>query len=205
MEDDEGLVQGNLVGPPAKDRTIHTVLADPPWNRESGGGESTRGAQRHYPLMTPQEIAATIRHDCPYWAHLAEQAHLYLWVTNATMAVTNPTLGDSDARWLAHRLGFEPKTLITWAKADEGDPSNGPQKGLGQYTFGATEHILFCTRGPFMKPDTRIPTWFAAERSEHSSKPEKQYDLIESASPGEYLELFAREDRKGWKVFGNEV
>ena len=41
---------------------------------------------------------------------------------------------------------------------------------------------------------------------EHSQKPEEQYEKIERLYPNrKYLELFARQQHKGWDVFGNEV
>lgn len=45
----------------------------------------------------------------------------------------------------------------------------------------------------------------ATRKREHSRKPDEQYDLIESCSPGPYLELFARYPRPGWSVWGNEA
>ncbi len=41
-------------------------------------------------------------------------------------------------------------------------------------------------------------------KREHSRKPDEQYDLIESCSPGAYLEMFARHKRPGWTVWGDE-
>ena len=41
-------------------------------------------------------------------------------------------------------------------------------------------------------------------KQEHSRKPDEQYNIIESCSPGPYLELFARGKRKGWEVWGNQ-
>jgi hypothetical protein len=40
---------------------------------------------------------------------------------------------------------------------------------------------------------------------EHSRKPDEAYALIESCSPGPYLELFARGSRDGWISWGNEA
>lgn len=54
------------------------IYADPPWY-ESGGGKIKRGADRHYPLMKTKDIMAL---NVPS----AENAHLYLWVTNNFMA-----------------------------------------------------------------------------------------------------------------------
>jgi N6-adenosine-specific RNA methylase IME4 len=38
----------------------------------------------------------------------------------------------------------------------------------------------------------------------HSQKPEGFLDLVESVSPGPYLELFARRNRFGWDTWGNQ-
>jgi N6-adenosine-specific RNA methylase IME4 len=42
-------------------------------------------------------------------------------------------------------------------------------------------------------------------KREHSRKPDEQYELIESCSPGDYLELFARGSREGWATWGNQA
>lgn len=42
-------------------------------------------------------------------------------------------------------------------------------------------------------------------KREHSRKPDEQYALIESCSPGPFLELFARGERRGWAVWGNQA
>ena len=41
-------------------------------------------------------------------------------------------------------------------------------------------------------------------KREHSRKPDEQYELIEACSPGPYLEMFARGERKKWAVWGNQ-
>ena len=43
------------------------------------------------------------------------------------------------------------------------------------------------------------------QKREHSRKPDEQYEIIESCSPGPYLELFARGQRPGWVQCGNQV
>jgi N6-adenosine-specific RNA methylase IME4 len=54
-------------------------------------------------------------------------------------------------------------------------------------------------RGP--RSDSR---WFTWPVTEHSRKPEAFLDLVESVSPGPYLELFARRARFGWDYWGDE-
>jgi N6-adenosine-specific RNA methylase IME4 len=40
---------------------------------------------------------------------------------------------------------------------------------------------------------------------EHSVKPDEAFKRIERLYPGPYLELFARQPREGWTVWGNEI
>lgn len=93
------------------------------------------------------------------------------------------------------------------------------QKGIGQYLRGETEQLLFCVRGDGMKLRREhtnrrdIGTLLCAPvpRDEHgkrihSRKPPESYALIEAASPGPYLEMFARvRHNEKWTVWGNEA
>ena len=54
-----------------------TILADPPWDINQKG---KRGAARHYPLMTLDQIKAM-----PVADLCEENAHLYLWVPNGLL------------------------------------------------------------------------------------------------------------------------
>lgn len=47
--------------------------------------------------------------------------------------------------------------------------------------------------------------WWNWPRAEHSAKPEAFQDVVESVSPGPYLELFARRQRLGWHSWGNQA
>jgi N6-adenosine-specific RNA methylase IME4 len=61
-------------------------------------------------------------------------------------------------------------------------------------------------RKPPVPLATRVDTrWFTWPRGSHSQKPEAFYDMVESVSPGPYLELFARRNRLGWDTWGNEA
>lgn len=54
-----------------------TVLADPPWDILQTG---PRGAHRHYPVMSVERISVL-----PVRRLVADDAHLWLWVTNASL------------------------------------------------------------------------------------------------------------------------
>lgn len=182
-----------------------TVYADPPW-KESGGGRIKRGADRHYSLMSTDEICTL---PVPRWA--AGNAHLYLWVTNNFL---------EDGLRVLKAWGFRYVTKIDWFKGDVADDlyvedmvDDDLQIGLGQYFRGCTESCLFGVRGqlpyrvdPVTGRRSQGRTGFHAARGEHSAKPEKMRQMIERVSPGPYLELFARGvAANGWHAWGNDV
>jgi N6-adenosine-specific RNA methylase IME4 len=141
------------------------------------------GAHRHYSLMTAKEIAAL-----PVAALAADNAHLWLWVTNASLFAGHAVM---DA-W-----GFTYRSILTWVK---------PGLGLGSYYLrNSTEHLLLGTKGKAPVAFRSQPTWLYAPKQDHSHKPEEQYAVIERCSSGPYLELFARRKRPGWHAWGNEV
>lgn len=159
-----------------------TVLADPPWDIEQKGA---RGASAHYDLMTLERIK-----QLPVADLVADDAHLWLWVTNATLR---------DGYDVAEAWGFKVRSPLTWVKF---------RLGLGNYLRNSTEHVLFATRGKAPVLFRSQPTWINAPVMEHSHKPEEQYALIERISPGPYLELFARRrplSHSDWSVWGNQI
>lgn len=162
---------------------FRTILVDPPWPyHDPISQKGIRGAVRHYGLMSLADLA-----DLPVPRIAAADAHLYLWTTNAYL---------EEAHILARAWGFKPKTVITWTKTG---------LGMGRYFRGTTEHIVFAVRGrlPLRRKD--LPTHFDAPKGRHSEKPDKSYRMIEKASHGPFLEMFARRRRTGWASWGNEV
>jgi N6-adenosine-specific RNA methylase IME4 len=160
-------------------RRYHTILADPPWDVQQLG---ERGAQAHYSLMSLEEITAM-----PIAELAADDAHLWLWVTNGTLRAGYDVM----EAW-----GFTPRSPLTWVK---------PRLGLGTYLRNATEHLILGTRGRAPVNFKAQPTWMFAPLQEHSHKPEEQYAVIERISNGPYLELFARRRQPGWHVWGNQI
>lgn len=175
--------------PPFPPGPYRTIYADPPWP-EHGGGKVQRGADRHYPLMSVQEILGL-----PV-GQLADPAgcHLYLWVTNNYLKAGLACL----EAW-----GFRYVTMITWMK---------DRVGLGQYFRGLTEHCLFGrteARLPYRVDETgkrcQGVTGFYEPKTVHSRKPARMREMIEAVSYAPRIELFARERVPGWDVWGNEV
>lgn len=146
-----------------------------------------------YVTMTQDEIMAL-----PVARMVADQAHLYLWVPNALLAEGLETM----RRW-----GFTYKTNLVWHKVRADGGSDG--RGVGFYFRNVTELVLFGVRGvPSMRtlpPGRRQTNLIPTRKREHSRKPDELYEIIEACSPGPYLELFARQRRRGWQAWGNEV
>lgn len=167
--------------PPLPAGEFRVVVADPPWQY---GNKATRGAaEDHYATMTIPELC-----ELPVEEQVAEGAHLYLWTTNGFLR---------EAFDVVEAWGFTYKTCLTWVK---------PQMGMGNYFRSSTEHVLFGVRGGLATQDRAMMNWFEARRGRHSQKPDCFYDLVEKASPGPYLEMFARRRRLGdWSVWGNEA
>jgi len=116
-----------------------------------------------------------------------ENALLWLWTTNAHLRVAF----DVVEAW-----GFEYKTVLTWVKN---------QMGTGEWLRGQTEHCLLAARGKPVFLRGHHSTVLEAARREHSRKPEEFYAFTEKLCPGSKLELFGRQQRNGWHVFGNDV
>ncbi|GAA1760281.1 MT-A70 family methyltransferase [Nostocoides vanveenii] len=122
-----------------------TILADPPWDIEQRGA---RGASEHYNLMTLDRIKAM-----PVADLAADDAHLWLWVTNATLR---------HGYDVAEAWGFTVRSPLTWVKF---------RLGLGNYLRNSTEHLLFATRGKAPVNYRSQPTWIQAPVQDHSHKP----------------------------------
>ena len=56
-----------------------------------------------------------------------------------------------------------------------------------------------------LAPGRSQVNFMATRKREHSRKPDEQYDIIESCSPGPLLELFGRGVRENWTVWGNQA
>jgi N6-adenosine-specific RNA methylase IME4 len=120
---------------------------------------------------------------------LAERdAHLYVWTTNAHVRETY---------WLSESWGFTPICTLVWCKEPRGFGPGG--------TFQSNvEFIIFARRGSLAAKTKVTSRWHRWPRSAHSAKPDAFLDMVETVSPGPYLELFARRNRLGWDTWGDE-
>lgn len=169
-----------------------TILADPPWQFQNRTGKMAPEHRRllRYPTMDLQEIM-----DLPVSKLAAAKSHCYLWVPNALL---------QEGLQVMKAWGFTYKCNLVWYKIRKDGGPDG--RGVGFYFRNVTELILFGTRGSMrtLPPGRTQVNILATRKREHSRKPDEIYDLVESCSPGPYLELFARFKRDGWDQWGNE-
>jgi N6-adenosine-specific RNA methylase IME4 len=178
----------------AKGRKFATILADPPWRFVNRTGKMAPEHRRlsRYPTMELDEICGL-----PVEGVAMNTAHLYLWTPNALLP---------EALQVMEAWGFTYKSNLIWHKVRKDGGSDG--RGVGFYFRNVTEIILFGVRGKnarTLDAGRRQVNMIETRKREHSRKPDEQYELIEACSPGPYLELFARGERKKWTVWGNQA
>ncbi|WP_433576806.1 MT-A70 family methyltransferase [Nocardia brasiliensis] len=160
-------------------RRYGALIVDPPWDVNQKG---SKGAIRHYNLMTLSEIKAM-----PIAELTEPDSHCWIWCTNATLR---------DAYDVLEAWQFVPRSPLTWIK---------PRLGLGSFLRNMTEHVILGTRGNAPVKFRSQGTWMFAPVQEHSRKPEEFYQIVKRVSHGPYLELFARRREPGFDAWGNEI
>lgn len=162
------------------------ILADPPWSFLTYSKKQTtphRCAEDHYKTMTHGELQAL---PVEQWAE--KDCALFMWIVGSHIDV-----GIN----LAKCWGFQFKTdAFVWSKG---------KIGMGYWTRKQTETCYLFTKGKPARLCKGVRQLITAPRREHSRKPDEQYERIESLVLGPYLEMFARQRRPGWDVWGNET
>ncbi|MFC1895336.1 MT-A70 family methyltransferase [Thermodesulfobacteriota bacterium] len=178
------IVEGSVCEKP-KLNHYQTIVVDPPWDiSELGDNEPFARSEPTYRSMTINEI---IEERIDQYA--ADNCHLYLWAINRMIFAPKTVI----EAW-----GFRYVTTLTWCKETI---------GMGNYYRNNTEHIFFCIKGRLSLLRNDVPTWHKWPRGlrGHSSKPDEFYDLVSECSPGPRLDYFARNERRGWDVYGGEL
>ncbi len=171
-----------------------TIYADPPWQFQNRTGKVAPEHKRlsRYSTMTLEEIKAL-----PVADIADEKSHLYLWVPNALL----PEGLEVMKSW-----GFEYKTNLIWEKVRKDGQPDG--RGVGFYFRNVTEVLLFGIKGcknRTLQPGRSQVNLLRTIKREHSRKPDEFVSLIEACSSEPRLELFARGNRKGWDMWGNQA
>ncbi len=161
-----------------------TIVIDPPWDMERIQMENRTFDKESfdYPTMSLDEIK-----DFKLPAH--EECHLWLWTTQKYLRPSFDLLDAWDFTYLA---------TFVWHK-------NGGFQPVGLPQFNC-EFVLLARKGgqPFIETK-QFFTCFNAPRREHSRKPDEFYDVVKRVCPEPRIDIFSREDRDGYDVWGLEA
>jgi len=174
--------------PDIPDGKYNVIYADPPWTYNDtceDGAIQSKGAKEHYPTMTIKQLCnLDIQSLC------VDDAILFLWVTSPLL---------EECFEVINSWGFKYKASFIWDKI---------KHNLGHYNSVRHEFLLLCTKGSFTPENMKLyDSVVSIEKTKkHSEKPEIFYEMIETLYPsGKKIELFARNARKSWDSWGNEI
>ena len=180
----------------AGDKKYETIYADPPWRFQNRTGKVAPEHKRlnRYETMSLEEIKAL-----PVREITGDKAHLYLWVPNALLP---------DGLAVMDAWGFEYKGNLIWEKVRKDGYPDG--RGVGFYFRNVTEILLFGIKKKSAPNRTLAPArsqvnLIRSQKREHSRKPDEFIPIIEACSQAPRIELFARGDREGWDMWGNQA
>jgi N6-adenosine-specific RNA methylase IME4 len=120
-----------------------------------------------------------------------DRCHLHVWtLPNEYMFALKPIVED----W-----GFRLVSSLAWVKP----------AALGRGNYWRMSHEILLTAVLANRDDRfddqSLRSWVEAPRGRHSEKPDVVREMIERASPGPRLELFARKLVPGWFAWGHEI
>jgi N6-adenosine-specific RNA methylase IME4 len=173
------------------------ILADPPWHFDVWAEGSARNASAKYKTMTADEIAAM-----PVADLAAPDCALFMWMVWPRL---------HEAVKVIESWGFTYKTCaFNWIKANTSQIDMFREDadvfaGMGYWTRANSEACLLATRGKPKRLNADVRQGIIAPRREHSRKPDGVHERVERLVGGPYLELFARQKRAGWTVWGNQT
>ena len=175
-------------------KKYRTIYADPPWQFQNRTGKVAPEHKRlrRYETMGLEEIK-----QLPVSEVADEKSHLYLWVPNALL----PEGLEVMKAW-----GFTYKTNIIWEKVRADGQPDG--RGVGFYFRNVTEILLFGIHGNnnrTLQAGRSQVNLIRSMKREHSRKPDEMIPIIEACSSAPYLELFARGNRPGWDMWGDQA
>jgi len=169
------------------------ILADPPREIGKGGRKDVRpnssGGSLDYPTLGLKEIEqilfnATLLSDI--------DCNLFLWTIDKYLIEAHSVVPDV----------YKLHARMIWNKVT-GIPASFDIRFGHEYLLwfykGKLQPVSLSERG-------KIHSVFTEQVKTHSQKPEISYQIIERLYPNAAkLELFARNKRQGWDVWGNEV
>jgi len=164
------------------------IVVDPPWPVK----KLTRKVRPKQVTMDYKTMSIEQIKSLPIDSIADDNCWLFLWATQKHLF---------DAKEVLETWGFSHLVTGVWKKTYG--------KSAGMPLFGFRWNVEFILVGYKEKPDLwpkrpLIPLAFSAPNIKHSQKPNKFYEMIKSLAENR-ADIFARQVRDGWDVWGNEV
>jgi len=171
-------------------KKYNIIYADPPWHYDKRN-EGNRNVQQKYSTLSFEQI-----YNLPVQNISENDCVLFLWVTYPKL----PQCLQTVSKW-----GFEYKTCaFTWVKKNKIKPTWF--MGMGRWTRANSEICLIATKGKPKRISASVHSVVDTPIERHSKKPDCVRDrIVDLCGDLPRIELFAREQAKGWDVWGNEV
>lgn len=178
------------------DKKYDIIYSDPPWQQSKGGKKKVRpnssGGKLDYPTMNLQEIKEI--HKNILQKNTNDKHNVFMWTIDKYLVETQKMMEE---------LGYKLHARIVWNKITGVAPA---------YTVRFTHEYLlwFYKKSKILMVDDDVrgkyATTFTEKSTTHSKKPNYAYEMIEDMfKDSQKLELFARNKRKNWDCWGNEV
>lgn len=183
------------------------IVADPPWAFKNWSSTGDRSVENHYKTQSLDWIT-----QLPVAMSAAKTAHLFMWITG-------PEFVRGSHLPIMNAWEFEPSSLaFVWLKVNKkalqgrmfasAVAADQFFMGMGHTTRQNVECVVLGRRGKPKRASKSVRQVIVEPRREHSRKPDVFFDLVNEyvgvAMPRR-LELFARQPRLGWTVWGDEI
>lgn len=177
--------------------TFDIILADPPWGYH-GQQDKWGAAAKFYDTATDDDIL-----ELPVADLLNPKGILFMWATSPRLDFAMQCLH----HWGLHYRGMS----FVWVKTKkDGVTPIGAQGVRPSIVKPTVEYVMAASRvakgRPMKLHNEGIPNVVLGPRREHSRKPEIVHTHIEKMYPdATKLEMFAREGKPGWSIYGNQT
>lgn len=170
-------------------KIYQVIVIDPPWEiKKLTHKARPNQIEMDYPLMSIEQIK-----KLPIEKLADNNSWCFLWTTQKYLFQSKEILEN----W-----GFKYLLLMTWKKLA------GRSEGMPLFGFRwNSEFILVGYKGKiplWVKGKPLIKTCFEGINVRHSQKPTEFYNAIKDLGINR-IDIFARDKKDGWDVWGNEV
>lgn len=169
-------------------KTYDLIVIDPPWPiKKLTHRQRPNQVNFDYKTLNMEQIKTMAIPDIS-----SSKCICFLWCTQKTLFA---------AKEILEYWGFKYLLTMVWEK------TYGKSAGMPLFGFRWNAEFILVgvkTKLELWPKKSLIPCVFQAPNISHSTKPDRFYELIGGLGSSR-IDIFARKQRDGWDVWGNEV